>query len=116
MDDDATERKSTSNIERGRQYVEHMLEKVGHLSLDELDQSDSNAFVPDELSIMLDYLPLEFSDESEEKYINALMLAARTSCENGLFQFAYVQYHMLFMTAVYYALVSRVNIPLAWCT
>ena len=106
MADDSTKRKSISNTECGRQYVERMLEKVGHLSLDELDQSDSNALIPDELSIMLEYLPVEFSDESEEKYINALMLAARTSCENGLFQFAYVQHHMLFMTAVYYVLLK----------
>ena len=61
---------------------------------------------PDELYKMLGYLPEEFLDESEEKYIDALMLAAQTSYENGLYQFAYVQYHMLFMTAVYYVLLK----------
>lgn len=61
---------------------------------------------PDELYKMLEYLPEEFLDESEEKYIDALMLAAQTSYENGLYQFAYVQYHMMFMTAVYYALLK----------
>lgn len=62
--------------------------------------------VPEELFKMLEYLPEEFADETEEKYIDALMLAAQTSYENGLFQFAYVQYHMLFMTAVYYAILK----------
>ena len=61
---------------------------------------------PDELYKMLEYLPEEFLDESEEKYIDALILAAQTSYENGLYQFAYVQYHMLFMTAVYYVLLK----------
>lgn len=61
---------------------------------------------PDELFKMLEYLPEEFEDDTEEKYIDALMLAAQTSYENGLYQFAYVQYHMLFMTAVYYALLK----------
>lgn len=62
--------------------------------------------VPEELFKMLEYLPEEFADETEEKYIDALMLAAQISYENGLFQFAYVQYHMLFMTAVYYAVLK----------
>ncbi len=62
--------------------------------------------LPDELFKMLDYLPEEFLDDNEEKYIDALMLAATTSFENGLYQFAYVQYHMLFMTAVYYSILK----------
>ena len=61
---------------------------------------------PDDLFKILEYLPEEFVDETEEEYINALMLAAKTSYENGLYQFAYVQYHMLFMTAVYYAILK----------
>lgn len=61
---------------------------------------------PDELFKMLEYLPEEFSDETEEKYIDAIMQAAQTSYETGLYQFAYVQYHMLFMSAVYYALLK----------
>lgn len=61
---------------------------------------------PDELYKMLEYLPEEFLDESEEKYIDALQLACETSYYNGLYQFAYVQYHMLFMTAVYYVLLK----------
>lgn len=61
---------------------------------------------PDELFKMLEYLPEEYADESEEKYIDALMLAAETSYINGLYQFAYMQYHMLFMSAVYYVLLK----------
>lgn len=62
--------------------------------------------LPDELYKMLEYLPKEFADETEKTYIDALMLAFQTSYENGLYQFAYIQYHMLFMTAVYYVLLK----------
>lgn len=61
---------------------------------------------PDDLLVILDYLPQFYQDDSEEEYINALTLAMQTSYDNGLFQFAYVQYHMLFMTAVYFALLK----------
>ena len=68
--------------------------------------ASDNLEPPDELYKMLEYLPEEFTDETEGKYIDALMLATETSYENGLYQFAYIQYHMLFMTAVYYALLK----------
>ncbi len=58
------------------------------------------------LDKILEYLPQEYSDKTEKQYIDALILATRTSYENGLYQFAYIQYHMLFMTAVYYALLQ----------
>lgn len=65
----------------------------------------------DDLYRVFDFLPKMFEDETEEKYIDALQLATETSFYNGLYQFAYVQYHMLFMTAIYYALlqVNRIH-------
>lgn len=74
---------------------------------DDMDrQSEYVSEPPDELFKILEYLPNEFSDETEKQYIDALMLAAQTSYKNNLYQFAYVQYHMLFMTAVYYTLLK----------
>lgn len=58
------------------------------------------------LDKILEYLPQEYSDKTEKQYIDALILATRTSYENGLYQFAFIQYHMIFMTAVYYALLK----------
>ncbi len=60
----------------------------------------------DDLNKVYDYLPEMFTDDSEEEYIRALQLATETSFENRLFQFAYVQYHMLFMTSIYYVLLK----------
>lgn len=70
----------------------------------------SNEITPPDFSVALDkileYLPQEYSDKTEKQYIDALILATRTSYENGLYQFAYIQYHMLFMTVVYYTLLQ----------
>ena len=60
----------------------------------------------EDLSRVFDYLPELFADDSEDEYIRALQLATETSFENRLFQFAYIQYHMLFMTSIYYALLK----------
>ena len=51
-------------------------------------------------------VPVLFHDESEDKYIDALMTAVETSYENGLYQFAYMQYHMLFMSSIFYVLMK----------
>lgn len=73
---------------------------IGHSTIDEGEE-----FI-DKLGELCDFLPREYKDENEKKYIDALILATRTSYENGLYQFAYIQYHMLFMTAVYYAILK----------
>lgn len=59
-----------------------------------------------ELYEIFAYLPELFQDGDEEKYINALSLAMQTSYDTGLYQFAYMQYHMLFMTAIYFILLK----------
>ncbi len=97
-----------SLVAQGKQYVDRLLKRYGDIPVSALDSIGIKGIneLPDELLKMLEYLPEEFEDETEEKYIDALMLAAQTSYENGLYQFAYVQYHMLFMTAVYYAILK----------
>lgn len=62
--------------------------------------------IPEELFEIFAYLPELFQDRDEERYIEALSLAMQTSYENGLYQFAYMQYHMLFMTAIYFVLLK----------
>ena len=62
--------------------------------------------IPEELFEVFAYLPELFQDGDEERYIEALSLAMQTSYENGLYQFAYMQYHMLFMTAIYFVLLK----------
>ena len=62
--------------------------------------------MPEALFEIFVYLPKLFQDEDEKRYIEALSLAMRTSYKNGLYQFAYMQYHMLFMTAIYFVLLK----------
>ena len=62
--------------------------------------------LPEELLRVFAYLPGLYQDESEEQYIDALALMMRSCYANRLYQFAYVQYHMLFMAAVYCALLK----------
>ena len=62
--------------------------------------------MPEALFEIFVYLPELFQDGDEERYIEALSLAMQTSYENGLYQFAYMQYHMLFMTAIYFVLLK----------
>ncbi len=100
--------KEETLVAKGKQYVENLMEKYGDTPVSTLGRMRFRVYSepPDALYKILEYLPEEFSDETEEKYIDALILAAETSYENGLYQFAYIQYHMLFMTAVYYAILK----------
>lgn len=99
----------TIGLFTGRNKIEFDIEKITE-AINKAFEAEHPEYAipepPEELFKMLDYLPEEFQDETEEQYIDALMLAVRTSYESGLYQFAYVQYHMLFMTAVYYALLK----------
>ena len=61
---------------------------------------------PENLLKILEYLPEHFDDKSEEEYIQAISSALVTSFDNGLYQFAYMQEHMLFMTAIYFVLLK----------
>lgn len=55
---------------------------------------------------LYDYLPLLYSDESEKEYIETLFRALELSYSNKLYQFAYIQLHMIFMVCVYYMLLQ----------
>lgn len=66
-------------------------------SLDEMEYE-----LPDCIYDIWDYIPALFKDDKEKNYIDSLWLAFNTSFENKLYQFAYIQYHMLFMSALYF--------------
>lgn len=55
---------------------------------------------------LYDYLPLLYSDESEKEYIENLFCALKLSYSNRLYQFAYIQLHMIFMVCIYYMLLQ----------
>ncbi|HZK46425.1 MAG TPA: hypothetical protein VFC64_00580 [Atopostipes sp.] len=56
-----------------------------------------------------DYLPLLYKDESESEYIKTLFKALEISYSNALYQFAYIQLHMIFMVCIYYILI-KINV------
>src|SRR5260370_4079903 len=48
------------------------------------------------------YLPLSFKTESEQEYIKFLWDAFQSNYENKKFQFAFLAYHMLTMSFIYF--------------
>lgn len=50
------------------------------------------------------YLPLSFKTETEQKYIEFLWDAFESNYQNGQYQFAFLAYHMLTMSFVYFNL------------
>jgi hypothetical protein len=48
------------------------------------------------------YLPLSFKTEAEQKYIEFLWAAFETNYTHGKYQFAFLAYHMLTMSFVYF--------------
>lgn len=95
-----------TKIERGKRLVEQMLKKIGNKTLSEIAEERYEDEYPDLLSGMKAFLPIAYQDTNEHQYIQALLFAAQTSYENGLYQFACIQYHMQFMTAVYFVLLK----------
>lgn len=51
---------------------------------------------------LAEYLPLSFKTESEQKYIQFLWEAFESNYENKKYQFAFLAYHMLTMSFVYF--------------
>jgi hypothetical protein len=51
---------------------------------------------------LANYLPLSFKTRSEQDYIQFLWEAFESNCENGKYQFAFLAYHMLTMSFVYF--------------
>jgi hypothetical protein len=56
----------------------------------------------EEASELGNYLPLSFKTESEQKYIEFLWEAFQSNYEHGKYQFAFLAYHMLTMSFVYF--------------
>ena len=56
----------------------------------------------DEALGLADYLPVSFKTLSEQEYISFLWEAFETNYENGTYQFAFLAYHMLMMSFVYF--------------
>jgi len=56
----------------------------------------------DEALDLADYLPISFKTLSEQEYISFLWEAFKTNYENGTYQFAFLGYHMLMMSFVYF--------------
>jgi uncharacterized protein YihD (DUF1040 family) len=48
------------------------------------------------------YLPLSFKTPSEQEYIEFLWSSFDSNYQNGKFQFAFLAYHMMYMSAVYF--------------
>ena len=51
---------------------------------------------------ILEYLPRSFKTEKEQEYINFLWESFTSNYENGKYQFAFLAFHMLFMSFVYF--------------
>src|SRR3970040_1016205 len=56
----------------------------------------------EESSELGNYLPLSFKTESEQEYIQFLWEAFESNYENKKYQFAFLAYHMLTMSFVYF--------------
>jgi hypothetical protein len=52
--------------------------------------------------LIFDYLPLNYKSIQEEEYIQFLWDSFSSNYENAKYQFAYITYHMLFMSTIYY--------------
>ena len=56
----------------------------------------------DEALELADYLPISFKTPSEQEYISFLWEAFEESYDRGKYQFAFLAYHMLMMSFVYF--------------
>ncbi len=62
--------------------------------------------VNEEIYLLYDYLPVLYKDENEREYVQTLFEALTLSYSNGLYQFAYIQIHMIFMVCIYFLLLK----------
>ena len=56
----------------------------------------------DEASNLVSFLPVSFKDPGEQEYISFLWEAFEANYENGKHQFAFLAYHLLMMSFVYF--------------
>ena len=72
----------------------------------ESNYTDYENEVNEEIYLLYDYLPVLYKDENEREYVQTLFKALTLSYSNGLYQFAYIQLHMIFMVCIYYLLLQ----------
>ncbi len=60
----------------------------------------------EEFQRIYSYLPISSQDDDEPEYIRTLFRAFEMSYTAGLYQFAYIQLHMIFMVCIYYMLLK----------
>lgn len=56
----------------------------------------------EEAIYIFDYLPIRFKDRNEQEYIEYLWSSFESNYDNEKYQFAFIAYHMLFMSSVYF--------------
>ena len=56
----------------------------------------------EEAYLIIDYLPVSFKAEKEQEYVNFLWDAFESNYKQEKFQFAFLAYHMLYMSFVYF--------------
>ena len=54
--------------------------------------------------LIFEYLPIKFKSEKDQEYIHFLWDAFQSNYESGKYQFAYLAYHMLFMSFIYFTI------------
>lgn len=75
------------------------------IKIEALDTLDFDV-INEQIYELYNYLPLLYSDENEKGYIETLFKALELSYSNRLYQFAYIQLHMIFMVCIYYMLLQ----------
>lgn len=70
-----------------------------------MEDCDSDV-INEQIYELYKYLPLLYKDDNEKEYIEILFKALELSYSNRLYQFAYIQFHMIFMVCIYYLLLQ----------
>lgn len=65
--------------------------------------------INEDIYVLYDYLPVLYKNENESEYLKTLFKALELSYSNTLYQFAYIQLHMIFMVCIYYMLL-KINV------
>ena len=56
----------------------------------------------EEATYIFNYLPVRYKDNNEDEYIKYLWDSFESNYDNEKYQFAFMAYHMLFMSFVYF--------------
>lgn len=73
------------------------------------DQDTTVNEMNEDVYSLYQYLPILYKNESENEYLKTLFKALEISYSNALYQFAYIQLHMIFMVCIYYILI-KINV------